>query len=79
MSWRTDFEDSQEVLVEESLFASGLTSSLALEVLYCNICACGVSAHSGEGSDELETRLQSATEEFEEYREELRGRRIQQD
>jgi len=74
LDWMTDFEAFQEVLAEESSFASNLTSSLslALEEFYCNITACGVSAHTGAGFDELETRLESAAEEFEEYREELR-------
>merc|ERR1712212_746291 len=69
IDWMQNFEAFQEVVSEESEFASNLTRSLnlALEEFYKNINACGISAHSGEGFPELERLIKLAAVQFEDY------------
>jgi len=71
--WMTNFESFQEELSRDESYSANLTRSLslAIEEFYNNITACGVSAHTGKGFDELEQKIREAAVEFEDYREEL--------
>jgi GTPase SAR1 family protein len=71
LEWMQDFTVFQEALSNDESYMASLvhSMSLVLEEFYSELSVVGVSAMTGEGTDEFLEALQAATEEYEtEYR-----------